>query len=98
MDVRLSIPTRDFLEDERGVMLLLKNGLTGVTSSYTVLLALGVVPLLLRARRGACALLVGGAEAVAARRGVRGVFAVRLLASLGLREFGVFRSIGILLV
>jgi hypothetical protein len=33
VDVVLSTPTRDFLDEERGVMLLLRNGFTGVTSS-----------------------------------------------------------------
>lgn len=99
VDDRLSTPTRDFLEDERGVMLLLRNAFTGVTSSTTTELTLGVVALLLRTFRVDCALLAAGVavEGAAARRGVNGVFAVRLLASFGLRLFWGFRSMGILL-
>jgi hypothetical protein len=51
VDEALSTPTRDFLDEERGVMLLLRKALTGVTSSSTVVLALGVVALLVRAVR-----------------------------------------------
>jgi hypothetical protein len=96
VDEALSTPTRDFLDDERGVTLLFRNAFTGVTSSWMVVLTLGVVALLLRMGRADCALpvvAVGGAEA---RRGVRGVFAVRLLASFGLRLFWGLRSMGIL--
>jgi hypothetical protein len=90
----LSAPTRDFLDDERGVMLLLRKALTGVTSSTTVELTRGVVALVVRTGRpgvGAVAVVVEGA----ASRGVRG-FAVRLLASFGLRLFWGLRSMGIL--
>jgi hypothetical protein len=96
----LSKPTLDFLEDERGVTLLFSNTLAGVTFSGPVALGLGVVPLLLRVVRVLCELLVGVAEGAAASRGVMGVFAVRLLASVGFSGRGVFwlgRSIGILL-
>jgi hypothetical protein len=91
----LSAPTRDFLDDDRGVMLLLRKALTGVTSSTMVELTRGVVALLVRTGRpgsGAVAVAVEGA----ASRGVRGVFAVRLLASFGLRLFWGLRSMGIL--
>jgi hypothetical protein len=99
VDDALSTPTRDFLEDERGVMLLLRNAFTGVTSSTTTELTRGVVALAVRTFRVGWVLLgaavaVEGAEA---RRGVNGVFAVRLLASLGLRLFWGLRSMGILL-
>jgi hypothetical protein len=89
----LSTPTRDFLDEERGVILLLRNAFTGVTSSCTVLLTLGVVALLVRTGRLDCETL---ADTVEASRGVRGVFAVRLLASFGLRLFWGLRSMGIL--
>lgn len=95
----LSTPTRDFLEDERGVMLLLRKAFTGVTSSTTTELTLGVVALLVRTFRVDCVLVVfaEAAEGAEARRGVNGVFAVRLLASFGLRLFWGLRSMGILL-
>lgn len=99
VDEPLSTPTRDFLEDERGVMLLFRNALTGVTFSGGAALGLGVLPLLVRATRGGCELPVVAAAGVAARRGVRGVFAVRLLASVGFSGrvvFGLERSMGIL--
>jgi hypothetical protein len=96
-DKVLSTPTRDFLDEERGVMLLFRNAFTGVTSSTTTLLTLGVVALLLRTLRPVWEPVALAAEGVAASRGVRGVFAVRLLASFGLRLFWGFRSMGILL-
>ena len=95
-----STPTRDFLVEERGVMLVLKKGFAGVVVSTLAVLALGVVPLLVRVVRALTVLLAGAAEGVAASRGVRGVFAVRLLASVGFSGRGVFglvRSMGILL-
>jgi hypothetical protein len=92
----LSKPTRDFLEDERGVTLLLRKALTGVTFSCTAMVTRGVTPLLLRTVRLPCEVLAADAEGATASRGVRGVFAVRLLASFGFRLFGVFRSMGIL--
>lgn len=107
-----STPARDFLEDERGVMLLLRKALTGVTLSCVATGARGVVPLLVRRARElvlmvlpvvlwevavAVAVAVLG---VAARRGVKGVFAVRLLASEGFSGgrgwFWLGRSMGIL--
>jgi hypothetical protein len=53
--------------------------------------------LLVRAVRLGCEVVVVPVEGAEARRGVRGVFAVRLLASFGLRLFWGFRSMGILL-
>lgn len=99
VDDALSTPTRDFLEDERGVILLLRNAFTGVTSSTTTELTRGVVALLVRTFRVDWVLVVPGVavEGAEARRGVNGVFAVRLLASLGLRLFWGLRSTGILL-
>jgi hypothetical protein len=48
----LTVPTRDFLEDERGVMLWLRNDLTGVEmSSCAAVVARGVVATLLRTVR-----------------------------------------------
>lgn len=85
-----SVPTRDFLEEERGVMLLFKNGFTGVTLSWVATVARETVPLPLRRAWEAVLVLVVLAVAIevvvvgtAARRGVKGVFAVRLLASVG---------------
>lgn len=95
VDDALSKPTRDFLDDERGVTLLFKKAFTGVTSSYTVLFALGVVAALLRTLRLVCALLAEAVEGATASRGVSGVFAVRLLASFGFRLVWGFRSMGI---
>jgi hypothetical protein len=97
VDDGLSKPTRDFLDEERGVTLLLRKAFTGVTSPYGVVLALGVAALVLRSLRPGCEALVGVAEGALASRGVRGVFAVRLLASFGFRLFWGVRSIGILL-
>lgn len=96
VDGGLSKPTRDFLEDERGVILLLRNALTGVTFSCAPILTRGVAALLLRMVRLLCELFADAAEGATASRGVRGVFAVRLLASFGFSVFGVFRSMGIL--
>lgn len=99
VDEALSTPTRDFLEDERGVMLLLRKGLTGVASSRAVLLTLAVLPLLVRAVRLLCELFAEAVVGATASRGVRGVFAVRLLASVGFSGLGLLgwgRSIGIL--
>jgi hypothetical protein len=45
VDDALSKPTRDFLDEERGVILLFRKAFTGVTSSKTVELARGVVAL-----------------------------------------------------
>jgi hypothetical protein len=96
VDEALSPPTRDFLEDDRGVTLLLRNALTGVTSSTTTDLTRGVVAVLLRTERPDCEAAVDVVEGATASRGVRGVWAVRLLASFGLRVFWGFRSMGIL--
>jgi hypothetical protein len=92
----LSTPTRDFLDEDRGVILLFRKAFTGVTSSCTVLATLGVVALLLRTVRVDCVLFAVAWEGAAARRGVSGVFAVRLLASFGLRLFWGVRSMGII--
>jgi len=95
-----SPPTRDFLEDERGVMLLFRNDLTGVMLSCVATGARGVVPLLLRRTREAALAVLLAVLGVAARRGVKGVFAVRLLASVGFSGgrgvLWVGRSMGIL--
>jgi hypothetical protein len=88
----LSTPPRDFLEDERGVTLLLRKALTGVTLSWAVAAALGVVASLLRAVRVPWELTVEEAVGATASRGVKGVFAVRLLASVGFSGRGLFRS------
>jgi hypothetical protein len=92
----LSAPARDFLDEERGVTLLFRNAFTGVASSCTVLVTLGVVALLVRTVRVDCELLAVADEGAAASRGVSGVLAVRLLASFGLRLVWGVRSIGIL--
>lgn len=101
VDAPLSPPTRDFLDDERGVMLLFRNALTGVMFSWATVGSRGVVPpLLLRAGRVLWTLLAEAAVGATARRGVNGVFAVRLLASVGFSGRAVCwlgRSIGILL-
>jgi|TARA_R110002003_G_scaffold1184_1_gene22558 hypothetical protein len=96
VEVGLSTPTRDFREEERGVTLLFRNALTGVTSSKTAVLTLGVVAVPLRTVRLDCELFADAEEGATASRGVRGVFAVRLLASFGLRLFWGLRSMGIL--
>jgi hypothetical protein len=45
VDCALLVPTRDFLDEERGVILLLRKALTGVErSSRGVALARGVLP------------------------------------------------------
>jgi len=103
VDDGLSKPTRDFLDEERGVMLLLRKAFTGVTSPYAVelalALALGVVAFAPRSLRPGCdcEALAGCAVGAPASRGVRDVLAVRLLASFGFRVFWGVRSIGILL-
>ena len=99
VDDVLSRPTRDFLDEERGVMLLLRNGLAGVVFSTAAEVGFGVAPLLVRRDRVLCELAAEGAVGATARRGVMGVFAVRLLASVGFSGRGLFwldRSIGIL--
>ncbi len=84
VDEALSKPTRDFLDDDRGVMLLLRKGFTGVTSSRTAVFTLGVVAaLLLRIGRPLCEVFDDANVGAPARRGVIGVLAVRLLASAG---------------
>ena len=92
VDDALSTPTRDFLDDERGVILLLRKALTGVTFSWAAAAALGVLPTLLRAVRVLWELTVEEAVGATASRGVKGVFAVRLLASVGFSGRGLFRS------
>jgi hypothetical protein len=95
VDEALSTPTLDFLVEERGVTLLLRNGLTGVTSLYEdAAAALGVVPLLVRVVRVLEELTVEEAVGATASRGVKGVFAaVRVLASVGFSGRGLFRSV-----
>lgn len=83
VEVVLLTPTRDFLDDERGVMLLLRNGLTGVTSSCAAGVVLGVLPTVLRTVLLDCRLLVEASEG--ASRGGTGVFAVRFVASVGFK-------------
>ena len=99
VDDALSKPTRDFLDDDLGVMLLLRNGLTGVTSSRITVFTLGDATLLLRIGRAPCDAFVEANVGAVARRGVMGVLAVRLLASAGFsgqEVCGVDRSAGIL--
>ena len=102
MDELLLTPTRDFRDDVRGVILLLRNDFTGVVSSLMGAASLGVIPLALRTGRLVCEVPLAGEEGARASRGVTGVFAaVRLLASVGFRGrelFGAFRSMGILQV
>jgi hypothetical protein len=90
----LLTPTRDFRAEERGVMLLSRKGFTGVVSSCAIVLGgRGVVLTLLRTVRLDSVLL-----AEVASRGVRGVFAVRVLASVGFKGLPLFvfrRSVGI---
>ena len=95
VDEALSTPTRDFLEEERGVTLLLRNALTGVTSLCDEATDLaGVAPLLVRVVRVLDELTVEEAVGATASRGVKGVFAaVRLLASVGFNGRGLFRSV-----
>lgn len=93
VEFALPVPGRVFLEDERGVTLLLMKDFTGVTSSYTAVFTRGVAPRALRAGRPAGVLAVEGA----ASRGATGVFAVRAVARVGFngREVFVFvRSMG----
>jgi hypothetical protein len=97
VDVELMVPTRDFLEEERGVTLLLMNDLTGVAKSSRLTVAsLGVVLASVRTLRPDWELLADAAEG--ASRGVKGVFAVRVVASVGIKGRPLFmleRSIGI---
>jgi hypothetical protein len=92
VDDALSPPARDFRDDERGVMLLLRKALTGVTFSGAAAATLGVVPTLLRVVRVLWELTVEEAVGATASRGVKGVFAVRLLASVGFSGRGLLRS------
>lgn len=86
VELGLPKPTRDFLEEERGVTLVFRNDLTGVEkSSCEVPLTRGVTEpaaLLLRTVRADCEVLPEAR--LGARRGVTGVFAVRVVASVGL--------------
>lgn len=95
VDDVLSTPTRDFLEEERGVTLLLRKAFTGVTSLCEEAAGLaGVVPLLVRVVRVLDELTVEEAVGATASRGVKGVFAaVRLLASVGFNGRELFRSV-----
>lgn len=94
VDEALSTPTLDFREEERGVILLLRKGLMGVTSLCEGAAALGVVPLLVRAVRVLEELTVEEAVGATASLGVKGVFAaVRVLASVGFSGRGLFRSV-----
>lgn len=96
VDEALSTPTRDFLVEERGVTLLLRKGLMGVTSlcEGAGAATLGVVPLLVRAVRVLEELTVEEAVGATASLGVKGVFAaVRVLASVGFSGRGLFRSV-----
>ena len=92
VDDALSTPTRDFRDDERGVTLVLRKALTGVTVSWTAGATRGVLPTLLRAVRVPGALTVEEAVGATASRGVKGVFAVRVLASVGFSGRGFCRS------
>jgi hypothetical protein len=96
VEVGLATPTRDVLAEERGVTLLPMKALTGVTSSWADVLTRGVLPTTLRGLRPGWELLADAAEG--ARRGVTGVFAVRVVARVGFsgREVLVLvRSMGI---
>lgn len=99
-DAPLPRPTRDLRDEVRGVMLVPRNDLAGVVASSLMGAASrGVAPLALRTVRLVCDVLLAGVEGARARRGVRGVFAERLLASVGFKGrglFGVDRSMGIL--
>lgn len=96
VDVLLLTPTRDFRDDERGVTLLLMNDLTGVErSSWDPVLVRGALGVLLRVVRAGCVLLA--AAILGARRGVMGVLAVRVVASVGFKGrplLAVVRSMG----
>jgi hypothetical protein len=74
-------PTRDFLADERGVTLVFIAPRTGVRSSCEADGAFGVPAMVLRVVRRVGVLLAETAEG--ARRGAMGVFAVRVVASVG---------------
>ena len=92
----LATPTREVLADDRGVTLLLMKALTGVTSSWAEVFAFGVLPTTLRGLRPDWVLLAEATED--ARRGVTGVFAVRVVARVGFSGREVFvlvRSTGI---
>lgn len=78
------MPTRDFLDDERGVTLLLRKVLTGVVkSSPATESPFGVFPVSLLSGRGGREVFVEVADA--ARRGVMGVFAVLFVARVGIK-------------
>ena len=98
VELVLLVPTRDFLDELRGVILLLRKDLTGVErSSWEAVLPLGVLVTLLRTVRVDCELLAEAIEG--ASRGVMGVFAVRVVASVGFNGrpllFAFERSAGI---
>lgn len=82
VEFALPAPTRDFLDDDRGVMLLLRYGFMGVEKSAFPGDLLGDTASLLSARR-ADEPADGRATAAVARRGVIGDFTVRVLASAG---------------
>jgi hypothetical protein len=89
-------PTRDFLAEERGVMLVFRKDLAGVVLSGALGATLGAAPpLLVRAVRVLEELTVDEAVGATARRGVKGVVvfaAVRLVASVGFSGRGLLRS------
>jgi hypothetical protein len=92
------VPTRDFLDDERGVTLLLRNVLTGVVkSSLATESPFGVFPVSLLSGRRGREVFVEVADA--ARRGVMGVFAVLFVARVGIKGrllLTLYLSVGIL--
>ena len=91
------MPTRDFLDDERGVTLLLRKVLTGVKSSLATKSPFGVFPVSLLSGRRGREVFVEVADA--ARRGVMGVFAVLFVARVGIKGrllLTLYLSVGIL--
>ena len=91
------MPTRDFLDDERGVTLLLRKVLTGVKSSLATGSPFGVFPVSLLSGRRGREVFVEVADA--ARRGVMGVFAVLFVARVGIKGrllLTLYLSVGIL--
>ena len=91
------MPARDFLDDERGVTLLLRKVLTGVMSSLATESPFGVFPVSLLSSRRGREVFVDVADA--ARRGVMGVFTVLFVARVGIKGrllLTLYLSVGIL--
>lgn len=98
VDCVLLVPTRDFLDDDRGVILLLRKAFTGVDkSSLAPVFAFGVLPVSLRSGRRGWGVFVGVAEA--ASLGVMGDFTVLFDARVGISGrplLALYLSVGIL--